>query len=403
MKEMGMRMNTKVGAVKDAKKGQPPWWLSIPETFSKDLHVTDIDVNHKLKVKGSAAVDGVLRIGLASAVLAAMTPNLLISSRMKKDLHHLEFYGDFVDRRDPEAVFAKPQTNVKIKRERVPYSRYLPKDAIVELLSTESTYQTLNPEIRAEYAKLHHNIPAVAQHWRHADGPRPTLIFTHGFFADAPWFNSMMFSLRWFFKQGYDILLHTLPFHGLRRRKADFYSGLGFFSHGYAFMNEAFLQGVYDLRVWMDYLEEQGVTAMGASGYSLGGYTTALVASADKRLKFAIPNAPAVLLIDMIKGWSPINLGMAYMMKKNGLSLTDLRYMTAIHCSLTWQPVISADRLMVIGGAGDRFTSPQFVNALHQHWVGSEMHWFPGNHLMHLHQPSYLRIMKKFMDKACAV
>lgn len=142
-------------------------------------------------------------------------------------------------------------------------------------------------------------------------------------------------------------------------------------------------------------------TTIGASGYSLGGYITALVASTDNRLKFAIPNAPAVLLIDMIKSWHPINLGMACIMKANQLSINDLRYLTAIHCPLTWHPVISADRLMIIGGAGDRFTSPQLVNTLHQHWPGSEMHWFPGNHLMHLHQPAYLRIMKKFMDKCC--
>lgn len=211
----------------------------------------------------------------------------------------------------------------------------------------------------------------------------------------------MMFSLGWFYKQGYDILLHTLPFHGMRRRTADVFSGFGFFSHGFAHMNETFLQGVYDLRVWMDYLESQGVTQMGASGYSLGGYTTALPASADARLKFAIPNAPAVLLVDMIIGWKPLGPVIRRMMRQHKLALADLRELTAVHCPLTWQPLIAAERLMVIGGAGDRFTSPQLVNALHQHWTGSRMHWFSGNHLMHLQQPQYLRLMKNFMDKNC--
>ena len=54
---------------------------------------------------------------------------------------------------------------------------------------------------------------------------------------------------------------------------------------------------------------------------------------------------------------------------------------------------------MVIGGAGDRFTSPRFVSLLHQHWAGSDVHWFPGNHLLHLQQGRYLRLMKKFMDR----
>lgn len=396
-------MDTKINSLDNVSNKDQLWWLKLPEDFTRNPHITDIDLNHKFKIKGSAALDGVLRTGLGSAVLAAMIPTLSSSARMKKDIQNLQFYNEFVDRGDPKAVFAQPLKDIKIIRERLPHIHYLPEDAIIESLRTESTFQTLNPEIRAEFAELHRNIPAVAQHWRHPDGPRPTLIFTHGFFVDAYWFNSKMFSLGWFYKQGYDILLNKLPFHGQRRRKEDIYSGMGFFSNGFAFMNEAFLQSVYDLRVWMDYLEAQGVTAMGASGYSIGGYTTALVASIDERLKFAIPNAPAVLIIDMIKGWSPLNLAVAHMMKKNQLSLRDFRYLTAIHCPLTWQPVISADRLMVIGGAGDRFTAPQFVNALHQHWPGSEMHWFPGNHLMHLNQPTYLRLMKKFMDKCCKV
>ena len=39
------------------------------------------------------------------------------------------------------------------------------------------------------------------------------------------------------------------------------------------------------------------------------------------------------------------------------------------------------------------------VSLLHQHWAGSDVHWFPGNHLLHLQQGRYLRLMKKFMDR----
>ena len=388
-------------SVNDQTLVQQPWWLSLPENFNQSRHMTDIDLKYRLKIQSAAAIDNILRTGLASAVLASMSANLFSAAKIKKDVHNLEFYADLVDRGDAKAVFQLPLKDIKITRERLAHSSYFPEGAQVELLRTPSTYKPLNPTLRAEFAQDQYQLPAVAQHWRHPDGARPTLIFTHGFLADAPCFNSLMFSLGWFFKQGYDILLHTLPFHGLRRRKVDIYSGMGLFSHGFSYMNEALLQSVYDLRVWMDYLETQGVTKMGACGYSLGGYTTALAACADSRLKFTIVTAPAVLLIDMIKGWGLLNLGLTQMMKSSGLSLADLRYLTAIHCPLTWQPVLAAERLMVIGGAGDRFTSPQFVNILHQHWFGSQMHWFPGNHLMHLHQPAYLRLMKKFIDQAC--
>lgn len=389
-------------AMNDQALRQQPWWLSLPESFNKTPYMTDVAIKYRLKVQALAAVDGVLRLGLACVVLAGMTPHLLSSRRVKTDIQHLGFYRDLVDQQDREAIFTRPSKAAQISRERLTHSRYFPEGAQVELLRTPSSYQTLNPALRSIFAKSHQHIPATAQHWRHPDGPRPTLIFTHGFLVDSARLNSMLFSLDWFYQQGYDILLHTLPFHGQRRRKADLYSGMGYFSAGFAFMNEAILQGVYDLRVWMDYLESQGITKMGAFGFSFGGYITALTASCDSRLKFAIADAPAVLLIDMILGWSPINLAIRHMMKSNRLNLTELRHMTALHCPLTWQPVLSPERLMVIGGAGDRFTSPQFVNMLYQHWSGSKRHWFPGNHIMHLNQPIYLRRMKKLMDQACA-
>ena len=64
------------------------------------------------------------------------------------------------------------------------------------------------------------NRTAWAQHWRHHDGPRPTLVVIHGFMADPYWVNSRFLALPWFYKQGYDILLYTLPHHGRRRAAA---------------------------------------------------------------------------------------------------------------------------------------------------------------------------------------
>lgn len=46
---------------------------------------------------------------------------------------------------------------------------------------------------------------------------------------------------------------------------------MGYFAHGFAHMNKAFLQSVHDLRIWIDYLEDQKLRAIGVSGYSLGG------------------------------------------------------------------------------------------------------------------------------------
>ena len=207
------------------------------------------------------------------------------------------------------------------------------------------------------------------------------------------------FSLRWFYRKGYDVLLYTLPFHGPRRARLDPFSGYGYFAHGFSHVNEAMLQAVYDLRIWMNYLEDSGVPAMGVSGLSLGGYITALTAAVDKRLAFAIPNAPVVSPADMLMEWQPINWLLRYALPKQGLSVADVRHFLALHCPLSYAPLLPPERLLIIGGAGDRFTAPRYVNLLHQHWAGSQLHWFPGNHVLHLHQGQYLKLMKDFIDR----
>lgn len=104
----------------------------------------------------------------------------------------------------------------------------------------------------------------------------------------------------------------------------------------------------------------------------------------------------------MVMGWPILGPLMRRMFAQHGIGLQDFRHFTAVHCPLNWKPVIAPERQLVIGGAGDRFTSPQFVNKLHEHWEGSSMHWFPGNHVVHLQQRDYLRVMKRFMDDCCA-
>ncbi len=71
----------------------------------------------------------------------------------------------------------------------------------------------------------------------------------------------------------------------------------------------------------------------------------------------------------------------------------------AVHSPATYPLQLEGDRALTIGGAGDRLTSPRFVRLLHQHWQESHLHWFPGNHVIHLSQGAYLRRMKNFMDR----
>ena len=151
--------------------------------------------------------------------------------------------------------------------------------------------------------------------------------------------------------------------------------------------------------IFMDYLESEGVSKVGVTGISLGGYTSALLASVEDRLEFAIPNVPVVSLADLVLEWFPLNLSIKAMLKVTGTSVRDIRHELAVHSALTYQPLLPKERLMVIAGAGDRLAPPKHARLLWDHWDRPRIHWFPGNHLVHLDKGKYLKEMAGFMRK----
>lgn len=352
-------------------------------------------------VSASAAVDHVLRSGLATAVLAAMLPNLLPPKRLADELKQAEFYRDLATRGDVEEVFVRPPA-VTMEAVEVSVPKLAAIGARVQQLSFDSPYVALHPEVREAYGRHRNNMRATAQHWTHGDGPRRTLIFVHGFTLDSYKINSQMFSLPWFFKQGWDILLFTLPFHGRRRDKGSPFSGFGYFSHGFCQTNEAMFQSIFELRILIDYLKASGVADIGVSGLSLGGYLTSLLAAVDDRICFAIPNAAVVSPADIMMEWVPLRQVFALALPRTGMGMPELRHMLAAHSPLTYAAKLPPERLLIIAGSGDRFTAPHHQILLHKHWAGSQLHWFPGNHIMHLQQRAYLRLMRDFMNRCSA-
>ncbi|MGH8504684.1 MAG: alpha/beta hydrolase family protein [Stenotrophobium sp.] len=374
------------------------WWDALSADFYRQSDHTELDARYPLRVRGTAAADRVLRTGLGSLMVGAMARHLALPWDMRRQRQLLQFYHSYADRGDADAVFLAPSRDHQVHESAPRWRGYRPRGIPARLLQFESKFQTLNPQMREVYARHRRNRQASALHFRHPGGPRPTLIFLHGFMADPFFANTWGFSLKWLYRRGYDVLLVTEPFHGYRRGLTQPFSGFGFFAGGFSQANEAMLHAVHDVRVYMDYLQAQGVSSMGVSGYSLGGYIATMLANADARLAFCIPNSPVVAPIDMALEWQPIRPLLLAAMKIYGLSIQELRHGLALHSPLSYTPKLAPERLLVIGGAGDRLTSPRFVNLLHEHWRGSSLHWFPGNHLLHFQQRHYLRLMQRFMD-----
>jgi hypothetical protein len=52
---------------------------------------------------------------------------------------------------------------------------------------------------------------------------------------------------------------------------------------------------------------------------------------------------------------------------------------------------------MIIGGVGDRLAPPKHSRLLWDHWGRCRIHWFPGNHVVHLDRGAYIEQMTQFL------
>ena len=377
---------------------EQPWWDNLESSFHKFPDDFELDLRTEAMVSTTAAADYLLRTAGAGLLSTLAMPASLGARARKKDGEIGEFYKRKANSGDPTIFFKRPDSSrVKMETSSAGFLGFKPDDGSCMLLGFDSPFKTVNPGLRDDYAKQKRNMRAVAQFWRHNNGPRPTLCVIHGFMADPYWLNRAFFALPWFYAQGYDILLYTLPHHGARQARFSPFSGHGMFAGGMSHINESMAHAVHDFRIFMDYLESTGVEKIGVTGISLGGYTSALLAAVEKRLHFSIPNVPVASLMDLMLEWYPLSLILKTLLKLGNNSIYDARHMLAVHSPLTYQPLIPRERLMVIAGAGDRLATPKHARLLWDHWDRPRIHWFPGNHLIHLDKGKYLKEMAQFM------
>jgi len=367
-----------------------------PELAGLEPERPELSCAARLVVGGSAASDTLLRTAVAS-VLSVPMITWAMPQNLRRERSRLALYAELAEGADAKTTFPVPASDVPITRSPVARAAFGPRSGHVEMLRFDSPFQAINPEVRESYAGFSENSTAWAQSWRHEDGPRPTLCVIHGFGASPHWLNSAFFALPWLFDQGYDVLLYVLPFHGVRQPKTVPFSGWGLFAHGVAHFNEAILHGVHDLRVFVDHLIAEGVEQVGVIGLSLGGYIAALVAAVDDRLALSIPNAPVASIDRLTRQWFPANMLLAAGTRAAGIDREELKAVLAVHSPLTYEPKLAAERRMIIGGLGDRLAPPEQSLLLWEHWNRCRLHWFPGNHVIHLKRGAYLQAMLGFM------
>lgn len=358
---------------------------------------SELDPVSRVLHAGSVAGDVALRTGVAAALTAVALPGGALGWG-RKERRLLAFHEELAQAKNAMATFVPPPPGVPVIERLASSGLPTLPGGRARNLQFISPYLATNPAMRGDYARHRRNGVGWAQHWCHDDGPRPTLCVIHGFGASPYWFNSAFFSLPQFYAEGWDVLLYTLPFHGPRGAgHRNVLSGAEIFSHGFATFNEAMLHAVHDFRILVDHLVETGVPRIALTGLSLGGYTSALLAAVEPRLDAVIPNAPVTNVPALLGQWFPAGLGIELLGRLHGAGMRELRASLAVHSPLNYDPVVPRDRLLIIGGLGDRLAPPQQSVDLWEHWQHPRLHWYRGSHVLHFSRGAYLDEMRALL------
>ncbi len=360
-----------------------------------------LSLRQRLVVESSAVGDIALRTYASSLLSTTVAPAVVAHALRRLDSGgeraNLNFYAELAAEQDPRKSFPAPTELPRISaRPASPLAEWIARGSVDDISFT-SGFRAKNPNMRQHWSALTSDNVVRAQHWRHDDGPRPTLCVIHGFMGSSYLLNGLFFSLPWYYRSGYDVLLYTLPFHGKRAERFSPFSGFGFFASGLSGFAESMAQAVYDFRSIVDYLHHTGVTRIALTGISLGGYTSALVSSVENRLEAVIPNCPVVTPAELFEQWFPASKLVRLGLCLSSISRGELDAGLAFHSPLNYRPQLPKHRRMIIAGLGDRMAPPDHAEPLWEHWDRCALHWFPGSHVLHVSQLDYLRRMTAFL------
>jgi pimeloyl-ACP methyl ester carboxylesterase len=234
-------------------------------------------------------------------------------------------------------------------------------------------------ELRDKYFRSRANRTAHARWFRHHSGPRPCAVLIHGYMGGTYMLEERMWPVQKLFDSGLDVVLTVLPFHGRRRSEARRLLPPMFPSNDPRFTIEAFRQVVIDHRALFDYLLAGRVSDLGVMGQSLGGYSAALLATLEERLRFAVLFIPLASIDEFAHTHGRL-VGATHEQEAQRNALQSAHWPVS---PLARPSAISGDKVIVIAGESDVVTGISHAQKLAAHF-GTQLTTFPGGHLLHL-------------------
>jgi dienelactone hydrolase len=234
----------------------------------------------------------------------------------------------------------------------------------------------------------------AARLFLHREPPRAAAMLIHGYLGGRYLVEEQVWPVRALYQRGVDVALFTLPFHGVRKA-AGARGAPGFPSADPRVTNEGVRQAIFDLRGLMRFFHARGTPRVGAMGMSLGGYTTALLATLEPALAFAVPVVPLADLTEFARGHVPDPAPLETVRASHAERVRAHRVVSPF----ARPSVIAPERVVVVGAAVDRMAPPAHAQALAEHFK-APLELLPGGHLLMFGRALTLGAVERLVDAA---
>ncbi|MCA9710433.1 MAG: hypothetical protein KDK70_31625 [Myxococcales bacterium] len=337
--------------------------------------------------------DDVVRMLLRGLYLRGGIP-YMSPAELDRALSILRVYTDPEVLADPDRLVAPPERLPSpVARWRRPV-----RGGMHAHLVFDSPYRPVHRLYAAEYRRYDNLDTVHLFAWTHARPAPASLVITHGWAVGNRHVHEREFGIPYLFRRlGLDVYYYVMPYHWLRRPSAARFSGELHPSPNLMRTNEGFIQTGQELRTIMRWIKARNPAPLGMMGSSLGGYTTAWLASLEDSLDFAIPVLPPASLADLF--WES-GQGDKVLDEVRDMGMTRERFASAwaLHCPLTYQPKVPWRGRFIVGAAGDNLVGPSHTDALWEHWGRPRRYAFAGGHILQVYRADYHRQIGRFLS-----
>ncbi len=231
---------------------------------------------------------------------------------------------------------------------------------------------------------------AHARILRHPGPPRPWVVWIHG--AEQGRLDDLFaFRIKHLHHElGLNVAMPVLPHHGPRRDLRHSWPGFDLLDNVATMM-----RAVSDVRVLLGWIEDLDPVSISMIGMSLGAPVAALTSGVDDRV------GAVGAMVPMLDAHATI----AHHAAKAGgrgktlaqlLHSEPVRAVGGVIDPVALEPYAPPERRLVIAALGDRMTSVQAAQRLHERW-GGQVHWHAGGHIGHLMAGDVRRVVDDFL------